>query len=214
MARATRCILAANRKDEGIYYTPATITTPMAESMVASLFGPLMDEILAAIDKNTGNFQKARSLMTQLSRLHIVDTASGSGSFLIKVLRAVWTQYQRIAAGLEWLNKINLSGDLFDLPTIVRDAAQFREDSLFLPGQRRLLVAAILLRHISAWVQTPTHALVAKASVFRALVKLNPTDYHFRLLNDKVGVVFPDLRRTITSKQAAVEPSTQFASIR
>jgi hypothetical protein len=59
-----------------------------------------VDEILAAIDKDTGNFAKARVLMTQLARLHIIDTASGSGGFLIKVLRAVWTQYQRIAAGL------------------------------------------------------------------------------------------------------------------
>src|SRR5207249_108077 len=80
--------LAANRKDEGIYYTPAAITIPMAESLVASLFGPLVDEILAAIDKDAADFD-------------IIDTASGSGGFLIKVLRAVWIQYQRIAAGLE-----------------------------------------------------------------------------------------------------------------
>jgi len=31
--------LAANRKDEGIYYTPAGITGPMADSLVESLAG-------------------------------------------------------------------------------------------------------------------------------------------------------------------------------
>ena len=41
--------LASNRKDEGIYYTPAGITGPMADSLVNSLAGKLADEICDAV---------------------------------------------------------------------------------------------------------------------------------------------------------------------
>jgi len=41
--------LASNRKDEGIYYTPAGITGPMADSLVNSLAGAIVDDICAAV---------------------------------------------------------------------------------------------------------------------------------------------------------------------
>ncbi|MGH7953721.1 MAG: hypothetical protein ACREFE_17630, partial [Limisphaerales bacterium] len=40
--------LASNRKDEGIYYTPAGITGPMADSLVNSLAGKIVEDICAA----------------------------------------------------------------------------------------------------------------------------------------------------------------------
>ena len=202
--------LAANRKDEGIYYTPATITIPMAESLVASLFDPLVKEMLEALDKDHGDFAKARLLMEQLTSLRIIDTASGSGGFLIKVLRAIWAQYHRIATRLEWLNKINLSGDLFELPAAIRDAAQFRSDFLLEISQRRRLMAAILLRHIVCHVPTQLHQLVAKVNTWLAILRINPTEYHFRCLDILAKtplprldtVIIADKSKTICHRQA------------
>ena len=98
--------LAANRKDEGIYYTPASITAPMADSLVNSLTAPLVAEICAAVDSQKCDIPRADALMAQLAELRLADTACGSGGFLIKVLRAFWTQYQRIAKASDWVKQI------------------------------------------------------------------------------------------------------------
>jgi mRNA-degrading endonuclease HigB of HigAB toxin-antitoxin module len=171
--------LAANRKDEGIYYTPATITVPMAESLVASLFGPLVDEICAAVGKDTCDFAKARALMERLTRLHIADTASGSGGFLIKILRSIWAQYQRIAEALAWLNKLNVSGDLFDLPANVRDVAQFRDD--FHLSDKRQLLLHRAVHHLAGQINGPRWMrLVVKTNLMREVIKTIPHEFHFR----------------------------------
>ena len=86
--------LAANRKDEGIYYTPAGITGPMAESLVNSLAGKLVDEICVAVGSQQCEFARAETLMAQLAEIRVADTACGSGGFLIKVLRSFWQHYQ------------------------------------------------------------------------------------------------------------------------
>src|SRR5664280_2973755 len=98
--------LAANRKDEGIYYTPASITAPMAESLVNSLAGQLLDDICAAVSSQQCDFARAEQRMAQLAEIRVADTACGSGGFLIKVLRCFWQQYQRIDQASAWVQKI------------------------------------------------------------------------------------------------------------
>ncbi len=95
--------LASNRKDEGIYYTPASITGPMADSLVDSLVGKTVDDICAAVGSQTCDFVRAGQLMAQLAEVRVADTACGSGGFLIKVLRAFWRQYQRIDQASAWV---------------------------------------------------------------------------------------------------------------
>jgi hypothetical protein len=197
--------LAANRKDEGIYYTPATITTPMADSLVASLFGPLIDKICEAVGKDTCDFAKARVFMDQVAQLHIIDSAAGSGGFLIKVLRSIWAQYQRVPAALEWLDRMNVSGDLFDLPSNVREAAEFRVDALFLATQRRLLVAAVLLRHIYAVDKDGGALEVAKTNVWKEAVKLTPADYNFRRLPGEAQKILPNLELNFLCADSLVD---------
>jgi hypothetical protein len=46
-------------KNEGIYYTPAPITTPMANSLVEALFVPLMDRIVALLGPERHDFAAA-----------------------------------------------------------------------------------------------------------------------------------------------------------
>ncbi len=197
--------LAANRKDEGIYYTPATITTPMAQSLVASLFGPLVEEISAACQPDVCDFAAARSAFERLSRLHIVDTASGSGGFLIKVLRAVWAQYFRIEAALGWLDRMNLGGELFDLPKNIREAAEFQQETKLAPKYRRLLVAQILLRHIYALDKDGGALEVAKTNVWKEAVKLTPGDYNFRRLPGDAQRILPNLELNFVCADSLVD---------
>ena len=70
--------LAANRKDEGIFYTPAGITGPMADSLVHSLAGKLVDEICDAVGSQKCDFARAEKLMAQLAEIRVADTACGS----------------------------------------------------------------------------------------------------------------------------------------
>ena len=107
--------LASNRKDEGIYYTPAGITGPMADSLVNSLAGKLVDEICAAVGSQKCDFKRADQLMAQLAEIRVADTACGSGGFLIKVLRYFWQQYQRIDSACAWAQRI-LKPDNGEIP--------------------------------------------------------------------------------------------------
>ena len=91
----------------------------------------------------------------------------------------MWAQYERILASLEWLNNINLTGDLFDLSPVVRDAAQFRTDFLS-PSKRHLLLKCVI-RHLSGKITGPRWMrLVVKTNVMRELLRLLPDEFHFR----------------------------------
>ena len=189
--------LAANRKDEGIFYTPAPITTPMADSLVAALFSPLVEKICTFVHQDRCDFAAADDLMAVLANLRIADTAGGSGGYLIKVLRAIWAQYGKIEAALAWMDKIKIEGgDLLSLPVGLRAATEFRHRHAF--DTKRVLVARILLRHIYAQVPTRLHALIAKTNIWLAIVRLNPTEYHFRRLDSAAGIVFPNLHSIVT----------------
>src|SRR5256885_7524137 len=65
--------LAANRKDEGIYYTPAGITGPMADSLVNSLAGKIVNDICAAVGSQACDFKKADQLIAQLAEIRVAD---------------------------------------------------------------------------------------------------------------------------------------------
>ncbi|MCC6822382.1 MAG: N-6 DNA methylase [Verrucomicrobia subdivision 3 bacterium] len=187
--------LASNRKDEGIYYTPAGITGPMADSLVNSLAGKLVDEICAAVGSQKCNFKRADQLMAQLAEIRVADTACGSGGFLIKVLRAFWRQYRRIDAAGAWVQKILKpeNGEMFlaEMPPNVEAALAFRRTHNF--DTRRILIAQILLRHIFGGDKDPGALEVAKTNIWKEAVKLSPADYNYRELKTDVVKILPNL---------------------
>ncbi|MBI3848779.1 MAG: hypothetical protein HY298_00600 [Verrucomicrobia bacterium] len=187
--------LAANRKDEGIYYTPAGITAPMADSLVDSLAGRIVDEICDAVGSQKCDFARADQLMALLAELRVADTAGGSGGFLIKVLRAFWRQYQRIDSASAWVGKILKpdNGELYlaELPPNVENALAFRRRHQF--DNRRVLIAQILLRHIFGVDKDPGALEVAKTNIWKEAVKLSPADYNYRLLKTDVVKILPNL---------------------
>jgi hypothetical protein len=186
--------LAANRKDEGIYYTPAGITAPMADSMVDSLAGALVAEICAAVDSQRCDFARADQLMAQLAEVRLADTACGSGGFLIKVLRAFWRHYQRVDEACAWVKKILRpdNGEMFlaELPPNVEAALAFRRRYAF--DNRRVLIAQILGRHIHLREHTKLLANAVKMQLVLAAVRLSPADYYFKLLAGN-ELLFPSL---------------------
>ena len=176
--------LASNRKDEGIYYTPAGITGPMADSLVNSLAGKIVDEICDAVGSQKCDFKRADQLMAQLAELRVADTAGGSGGFLIKVLRAFWRQYQRIDAAGAWVQKILKpeNGEMFlaEMPPNVEAALKFRHRYRF--DNKRELVAAIVEQHLRCQINDPPIRSVTTLRFCRELISLCAEELNFRAL--------------------------------
>ncbi|MGO8696241.1 MAG: Eco57I restriction-modification methylase domain-containing protein [Limisphaerales bacterium] len=199
--------LAANRKDEGIFYTPAGITRPMAASLVHSLAGKLVDEICAAVGSQVCDFARAETLMAQLAEIRVADTACGSGGFLIKVLREFWNQYQRIDQASAWVQKILKpeNGEMYlaEMPPNVEAAIVFRRRQNL--ENRRVLIAQILLRHIFGVDKDPGALAVAKTNIWKEAVKLSPADYNYRLLKTDVVRILPNLELNFHSADSLVD---------
>jgi len=187
--------LAANRKDEGIYYTPASITGPMADSLVHSLAGKLVDGICDAVGSQKCDFTLAEKLMGDLAEIRVADTACGSGGFLIKVLRTFWQQYQLIDSACAWVAKIlkpdNGEFYLAELPPNVEAAIAFRRRHHL--DDHRVLIAQILLRHIFGVDKDPGAIEVAKTNIWKEAVKLSPAHYNYRELKTDVVKILPNL---------------------
>jgi hypothetical protein len=187
--------LAANRKDEGIYYTPAGITGPMADSLVNSLAGKITDEICDAVGSQKCDFKRTEKLMLQLFEIRVADTACGSGGFLIKALRSFWQQYQRIDSACAWVQKIIKpdNGEMYlaEMPPNVEAALAFRRTQNL--DNRRILIAQILLRHIFGVDKDPGALEVAKTNIWKEAVKLSPADYNYRDLKTDVVKILPNL---------------------
>jgi hypothetical protein len=203
--------LAANRKDEGIYYTPAGITGPMADSLVNSLAGKIVDEICDAVGNQKCDFKRAEKLMAQLFEIRVADTAGGSGGFLIKALRSFWQQYQRIDAACAWVQKILKpdNGEMYlaEMPPNVEAALAFRRRQNL--DNRRILIAQILLRHIFGVDKDPGALEVAKTNIWKEAVKLSPADYNYRLLKTDVVKILPNLELNFHCADSLVDVELQ-----
>jgi len=199
--------LASNRKDEGIYYTPAGITGPMADSLVDSLSGEIVNQICAAVGSQKCDFKRADELMAQLADVRVADTACGSGGFLIKVLRAFWRQYQRIDAACAWVQKILKpdNGELYlaEMPPNVEAALAFRRRHSF--DNNRILIARVLLWHIFGVDKDPGAIEVAKTNIWKEAVKLSPADYNYRLLKTDVVKILPNLELNFLAADSLVD---------
>lgn len=199
--------LAANRKDEGIYYTPAGITGPMADSMVETLAAPLVAELCEAVGSQRCDFRRAETLMAQLGALRVGDTACGSGGFLIKVLRALWKQYQRVDTACAWVKKLlrpdNGEMLLAELPPNVEAALAFRRQHAF--DNRRVLIARVLLQHIFGADKDAGAIEVAKTNVWKEAVKLSAADYNYRDLKGDIARILPNLELNFISANSLVD---------
>jgi hypothetical protein len=185
--------LASNRKDESIYYTPAGITGPMADSLVNSLTGKITDEICDAVGSQKCDFKRADKLMAQLFEIRVADTACGSGGFLIKALRSFWLQYQRIDKAYAWVLKIlkPYNGEMFlaEMPPNVEAALAFRH-RWNLDNKRKLMIA-VAENHVRTTIKDPLMRGAETLMFCRAIIPLCLEDIHFRKLTGTKRA-FPD----------------------
>ncbi|MFH1195521.1 MAG: N-6 DNA methylase [bacterium] len=188
--KAYETFIAENKKDSGIFYTPKEITTYMAKKLVDYLFEPIVEQILQAVDKDVTDYETADKLLKQLYEIKIIDTASGSGSFLIKILREIYNYYLKIDKSVEWIKSI--TGDnLFDLPGNIKETREFRTRHNF--DNHLQLISKIILRHIYAADIDERALETAKTNIWKEAIKLEPLIYNYRKLNGESSHILPNL---------------------
>lgn len=188
--KAYETFIAENKKDTGVYYTPKQITQYMSKKLVDYLFKELVEDIVRLVNKDNPNYERANELLQQLYEIKIIDPASGSGSFLIKVLREIYNYYKKIDDATKWV--VSISGaNLFDLPSSYQDTVDFRIQHNF--NDHLKLISKIILRHIHA-VDFDERALeTAKTNIWKEAIKLNPRIYNYKKLNGQSSHILPDL---------------------
>lgn len=190
--KAYETFIAENKKDRGIFYTPKEITKYMADGLVDYLFKPLVEEILKAVDKDVTDYEVADKLLARLYEIKIIDPASGSGSFLIKVLRRIYFYYQKIDRATRWIDTIE-SENLFDLPDSFKATTEFRQKHNFSNSGQIKLISKIILRHIYAADIDERALETAKTNIWKEAIKLNPLIYNYKKLNGESSHILPDL---------------------
>lgn len=192
--KAYETFIAENRKDAGIYYTPRQITQYMAKSLVERTFQPLFEQLGQAITAH--KLDDARTLFRRITRLTVIDPCSGSGSFLIKVLRDIYELYKNLKRQTDWIDGVG-GNTLFDLPPDVIALREFRKEIGLVeekgPFEPRKLIARIILRHIHA-IDVDERALdTAKTNLWKEAVKLDPDAFNFNDLPGDKNHILPDL---------------------
>jgi len=199
LGKAYETYLAEKRKEKGIYYTPKYVTQFIVEETLGKRLGGLKEGIVQAIREN--DFETAEKLSEELFEIRVLDLASGSGSFLIKVLRALWDVYSAVIGGLrEKENELigkktrNLSA-LVQKKEILDGIARMRK--LF-PGDERILMSQMGLRHVFAVDLDENAVEVAKMNLWREMIKLNPKAFRWDSLGENEHVL-PNLSLNLTS---------------
>ncbi|ASJ12366.1 Eco57I restriction-modification methylase domain-containing protein [Thermococcus thioreducens] len=211
LGKAYETYLAEKRKEKGIYYTPKYVTQFIVEETLGKRLEELRDAITRAIRDN--DFETAEKLSRELFDIRVADLASGSGSFLIKVLRALWGVYSAVIEELRKKEdqlmgkKVRDFSALVGKKNLIEGIARMRK--LF-PGDERILMSQMVLRHVFAVDLDENAVEVAKMNLWRELIKLNPKAFRWDNLGENEHVL-PNLSLNLVSGDSLMgfsEPET------
>lgn len=210
--KAYETFLAENRKDSGIYYTPQPLTRYMAEQLAASLFDELTDKIIQAV--NAHDYGEAQAWFDRLQAICIIDPCSGSGSFLIKLLRAIYARYEKIRAVLaaqtaEAKQARNLDSLYIEQPAYIQPLDQFIKRNGFTDSLR--LIGSLILRHLYAADVDDRALETAKVNIWKEAVKLDPRAFSFTKLPAHRQHILPTLDVNFINGDSLLDPPTDRA---
>lgn len=206
LGKAYETFLGEIRKEQGIYYTPRYITKYMVKQTVGKLFDNLLQDIRDSLMEE--NFPLAQNLMLKFFSIKIVDTACGSGSFLIKTLKIIWKKYKDLNNLLE--NKYNEyaeynKGNL--AISKVRDAQLLELTNLInLIGfaQKRELISKIILRHLYGNDLDIKALEIAKLNIWLEAIKLSPRAFQYSKVPPDTNRILPDLKLNFSNGDTIV----------
>ncbi|MBD3306798.1 N-6 DNA methylase [candidate division KSB3 bacterium] len=204
--KAYESFLAERRKDSGIYYTPQPITHYMAQKLVTQVFAEPTEEVLQAIRRD--DYDHAQAVVEQMQAIKIIDPCSGSGSFLIKVLREIYSHYDRITQELDRKAQAakearNLDDIFIEQPAHIKALQHFVTVNGF--HDARILIAKIILQHLYA-VDIDERALeTAKTNIWKEAIKLAPGLFNFTRLTQDIQHTLPSLELNFITGDSLVD---------
>ncbi len=184
--------IAENRKDEGIFYTPSSITVYMADKLVDALFDEPVNNLINELKKPLPDILRIDILVDEIHSIRILDSTSGSGSFLIKVLKAIHKKYLLIDNATKWAQHYH-NGDLFSEPENITFGRNFRVKMNFDVGSELIFISSLILNHIFAADKDERAIDTAKTNIWKEAVKLNPRFYNYNRLDNKKIHILPNL---------------------
>ena len=203
--KAYEMFLAENRKAEGIYYTPKEITTYMARNLVRELFEEPISRLMKAISDR--DYSTAGEIAREITRIAIVDPASGSGSFLVKVLREIYHRYLKIEEETRWAEQ---TSEIVEPEHIRREKEEIKSlrRMLGFEGETvdtKKLISLIILRHIYGIDLDERAVEIAKVNLWKEAIKLSPSAFRYDRLKDK-GHILPDLEMNLVEGDSIMTP--------
>jgi hypothetical protein len=214
--KAYEMFMAEHRKEQGIYYTPKEITTYMSEKLIEGTFGPVKEELLLALGANPIDYEKAKKCAEKLASLTILDPACGSGSFLIKALRSIFTIYQEIQARTAWAEKVE---SIEVIPVDIERRKDVVREIRILLGvsndqDRRRIISLMILRHIHG-VDLDERAIdVARVNLWKEAVKLQPEAFRYSSLSSGRDHILPALEMNLVcANSIATKPEIEWADL-
>jgi type I restriction-modification system DNA methylase subunit len=181
--------LAEQRKEEGIFYTPANITQYLVDTCLNLVFKPLKEELYASIKEN--NIQKACEIAQRIKEIKILDPACGSGSFLVKVVRYLFGFYEELVENLKDVR----AGFFVEVNEILRKVREILEINSIFDME---LAKKIVSRHVFGIDLDKSALFVARTNIWKEMLKLKPNIYKLdRIRSKKDYQLFPPLEENI-----------------
>jgi len=202
--KAYETFLAQNRKEQGIFYTPKEITQYMAKKLVEEVFSEDFRKLKRLITEtllNDEEYDKAVSLVNSIKSKAIIDPASGSGSFLIKVLREIAKLYKDIK---ETIAKITSVRSLEIDRIFQKKISRVKEIGQLLGvygNKFRDVLELIIIRHIYAVDIDPKALDVAKVNLWKEAIKLSPREFRYTNLKE-TSYILPSLEMNFVNGDA------------
>ncbi|MBD3197714.1 MAG: N-6 DNA methylase, partial [Candidatus Lokiarchaeota archaeon] len=187
--------LAEIRKEQGIFYTPRYITKYIVEQTLNLKFQLLVSNIIETIEEE--EFSDCSDLIDELFSIKILDSACGSGSFLIKALKTLWGYYNKILNSLEdkfkkyhyAIEREFKTEEIRKKFTIIQDIQQ----KLFANDMRKL-ISKIILNHLYG-VDLDEKALnIAKLNIWLEAIKLSPKSFQHNVLPSETNHILLNLK--------------------
>lgn len=211
--KAYEVFLAEIRREQGIYYTPRYVTEYIVNNAVDNIFDNLAKEIYKAVKAE--DYTKAKELSYQFISLKILDPACGSGSFLIKAIRAIYKKYRQLDDSLKE-TKNNYQSYMM------------KENALFLPKKiqrkvnaisqiieilkshnKRELISRIIVRHIHGNDLDMKALEVAKVNIWLEAIKLAPEEFRYDRLPPMTNRILPYLEMNLGNGDSLIGLSIQ-----
>jgi Alw26I/Eco31I/Esp3I family type II restriction m6 adenine DNA methyltransferase len=194
LGKAYESFLAEQRKEQGAYYTPKYITEYIVENTVGRLYDELLKEIEASLESE--DFDRALELVRRFTSIKVLDPACGSGSFLIKALRKIKSEYDELIKIVARVEERYCDSSSLDPILSKQDKLERIKEmkDIIGPGDSRELISRLIVRHIHGNDVDRRALEVAKVNIWLEAIKLSPSEFRFDKLPSRVEHILPDLR--------------------